>query len=188
MADRRVQQVPPGFGAQIGDKATEPVGTNLNGSPVRLQKCRSAYGQAHRPNPRMAIEYEQPCLTGRIEHPVRFRSQINALQDKIRAGDQQRSGIGQTPGLGLSVCRPGVGVPPRRCRREAPAGGQNRKAGRSRHFAAGFPRSQALGRSHGLFRREQRQRRPIEQSASKPCRRSTHPRSRSEAVGWSASI
>jgi hypothetical protein len=38
--------------------------------------------------------------------PDRLWNQINALKNKIRAGDQQRSGVGQTPGRGLSDGRP----------------------------------------------------------------------------------
>ena len=73
---------------------------------------RFADERIHQPDLGVPSDNQEPGLPLGVERPARIRRQVDPLENEIRAGDEQGSGIGQTPLDRLTCGRPRI------CRRD----------------------------------------------------------------------
>ena len=86
-----------GVGPRYASRALQATRSDLEARLVRFDEDRFADERVHQPDLGVSFDDQEPGLSLRVELPVRIRRQIDPLKNEIRAGDEQRSGIGQAP-------------------------------------------------------------------------------------------
>jgi hypothetical protein len=105
MGDRRacvlptptMQEAAARLSGQIGHQTLEAVASGRDAGALGIQVDRFADERVHKSDPGVIFDDKEPSLVLRMELPVRLRRQIEPLKDEIRAGNEQGSGVGETP-------------------------------------------------------------------------------------------
>ncbi len=104
-----LQQIRFSFRTDIGKKAFKASVYDLDADLILFHEDDIPANHGHLSYLGLAIEDERPCLSINIQHPLRVRLEVNALEGEVATRDQLRSDIGQTPRPALSDKRRSIG-------------------------------------------------------------------------------
>jgi hypothetical protein len=92
-----MQEAAARLSGPIGPQTFEAVISGRDTGALGVQIDRFADERVHKSDPEDTFDDKEPSLVVRMELPVRLRRQIEPLKDEIRAGNEQDSGVGETP-------------------------------------------------------------------------------------------